>query len=59
MKQKTRSIFSAVVAVTLLLASLISFDGMAQKKSSALKIGTYDSRTVIFAWSRSDLLQLM
>ena len=59
MKQKTRSIFSAVVAVTFLLASLISFEGMSQKKSSAIKIGTYDSRTVIFAWSRSDLLKLI
>ena len=59
MKQKTISIFSAVVAVILLLTSLVSFDGMAQKKSSAIKIGTYDSRTVIFAWSRSDLLKLI
>ncbi len=57
MKQKTISIFSAVVAVTLLLTSLVSSEGMAQKKSSAIKIGTYDSRTVIFAWSRSDLLK--
>ena len=30
---------------------------MAQKKSTAIKIGTYDSRTIIFAWSRTDLLK--
>ncbi|MEI6885412.1 MAG: hypothetical protein WCO02_13055 [Bacteroidota bacterium] len=30
---------------------------MAQKKSAVIKIGTYDSRTIIFAWSRTDLLK--
>ncbi len=57
MKQKTISVYSTVFAVTFLLASLISFEGMSQKKSSVIKIGTYDSRTVIYAWSRSDLLK--
>ena len=57
MRTKNKTILSLVVAVTLLLTSLISFQSLAQKKSSVIKIGTYDSRTVIFAWSRTDLLK--
>ena len=57
MKQKTRLIFPAIVAATLLVMSMTSFQAFAQKKSAVLKIGTYDSRIVTFAWSRTDLLK--
>ncbi|MFZ4705090.1 MAG: hypothetical protein ACOYMF_03680 [Bacteroidales bacterium] len=48
-------------AVKLLLATLIfsllaaiGNPGYAQKKGEVLKIGTYDSRVITFAWSRSE-----
>lgn len=49
-----KSIASVFIAVILLLSTLIPDQGFAQKKSGSIKIGTYDSRIVIFAWSRSD-----
>ena len=57
MKTKTRTIVSIFIAFTLILSAVISFGAYAQKKSGKIKIGTYDSRTIIFAWSRTDLLK--
>ncbi|MCX6287572.1 MAG: hypothetical protein NTY96_10700 [Bacteroidetes bacterium] len=57
MRTNNKSILSAAVIFILILTALISSPALAQKKSPALKIGTYDSRTVIFAWSRTDLLK--
>jgi hypothetical protein len=57
MKQKTKSIFWAAIAFSLIFTALISPQAQAQKKSPVVKIGTYDSRIVIFAWSRTDLLE--
>ncbi len=54
MKQRM-TIFNTIIAgmaVTLLFLS--GNMCMAQKKNAAIKIGTYDSRIVTFAWSRSD-----
>lgn len=58
MRTRTSTIFSAVVAVIIVFAAFVSPHVMAQKRSPAIKIGTYDSRIVIFAWSRTDLLKL-
>jgi len=57
MKTKTRTIVSIFIAFTLILSAVISFGAYAQKKSGKIKIGTYDSRIIIFAWSRTDLLK--
>jgi hypothetical protein len=57
MRTRTSTIFSAVVAVIIVFAAFVSPHVMAQKRSPAIKIGTYDSRIVIFAWSRTDLLK--
>lgn len=55
-KQTTVSI--SVIAV-FILSLMLSTGNMAfaQKTKASIKIGTYDSRTVIFAWSRTDLLK--
>ena len=57
MRTKTKSIASVFFAFVFIVSTLISIQVNAQKKSSAIKIGTYDSRTIIFAWSRTDLLK--
>jgi hypothetical protein len=57
MRTKSRFIVSSVIAIALLAGALISPGAFAQKKSSAIKIGTYDSRIVTFAWSRADYLK--
>jgi hypothetical protein len=56
MKTRTKTIVSAFIAVTLLIV-LISSQAFAQKKTAVIKIGTYDSRIVTFAWSRSDFFK--
>ena len=57
MRLKNSTILQATVAMTILFTALFSPCIMAQKKSSATKIGTYDSRVVTFAWSRSDFFK--
>jgi hypothetical protein len=57
MQTTSKSIVTVLIAFTLLLSAMISAQAVAQKKSAALKIGIYDSRTVIFAWSRADYLK--
>lgn len=57
---KTRNptiLFPLAFALFAMLMSFTSVNALAQKKSSSIKIGTYDSRVVIFAWSRTDLLK--
>ena len=54
MRIKNKSILQVFITCTLLFAAMFSQQATAQKKSSVMKIGTYDSRIVIFAWSRSD-----
>ena len=56
--RKLKSIILIVASAMMVLYSVFnSSPVMAQKKSTAIKIGTYDSRTIIFAWSRTDLLK--
>jgi len=57
MRTKTKSILSVIITITLLICFMIPAGASAQKKSAVIKIGTYDSRTIIFAWSRTDLLK--
>ena len=57
MRTKTKSIVSVIITITLLMCLMIPAGASAQKKSAVIKIGTYDSRTIIFAWSRTDLLK--
>jgi hypothetical protein len=56
--KKTIQISISVIAV-IILCILHSAGNMAfaQKTKGAIKIGTYDSRIVAFAWSRTDYLK--
>jgi hypothetical protein len=57
MKNRSKSNIPVSVAIALLLCTRIPFQAFAQKKSSAMKIGTHDSRIIAFAWSRTDYLR--
>jgi len=57
MRTKSKTILSAAFVVVILLTAFFSPQAFALKKSPTIKIGTYDSRTVIFAWSRADFLK--
>ncbi|MFZ4562580.1 MAG: hypothetical protein ACOYNU_04295 [Bacteroidales bacterium] len=54
MNKRNKYLTFTVVAVFMALTLLIPCSMMAQKKSPVIKIGTYDSRIITFAWSRSD-----
>jgi len=52
----------AFISTMILMAALACFSGMwnsvsAEKKPKTVKIGTYDSRIVVLAYSRSDLFE--
>ncbi|MEI6434606.1 MAG: hypothetical protein WCP32_07165 [Bacteroidota bacterium] len=53
---KTRNTASKITApiIIFLLLATAGTTVFAQKKPAGLKIGTYDSRIITFAWSRSD-----
>jgi hypothetical protein len=57
MRTKSSLITSGFITITLLICFMIPAGAFAQKKSTVIKIGTYDSRTVTFAWSRTDNLK--
>lgn len=57
MRTKGRTILSVCITITLLVCLIIPAGASAQKKSTVIKIGTYDSRLIIFAWSRTDMLK--
>ena len=57
MNKRKKHITFTVVALFMALTLLIPCSMMAQKTSPVLKIGTYDSRIIIFAWSRTDELK--
>ncbi|MFZ4522970.1 MAG: hypothetical protein ACOYNC_14770 [Bacteroidales bacterium] len=52
-----KCILSVVLSAIVLFSAVGPTPVMAQKKQTAVKIGTYDSRIVTFAWSRSELLK--
>jgi hypothetical protein len=53
--KKTVHVTISVISITLLCIIFPAGNPMyAQKSNASLRIGTYDSRIVIFAWSRSD-----
>jgi hypothetical protein len=54
MKVKRGTAFALKGLFFIALTLCLTVSGIAQKKSMTLKIGTYDSRTIIFAYSRSD-----
>ena len=51
-KNYSREIIILILTIMFALCNT----GFAQQKKATIKIGTYDSRTVIFAWSRTDYL---
>jgi hypothetical protein len=55
MNPKTRSIFLAPIAVTIILMALLSPQTQAQGKSKMIKIGVYDSRVIVLVYSRSEM----
>jgi hypothetical protein len=57
MKAKTKTTIHAVIFMTFIFSTLISSSAVAQKKLPVIRIGTYDSRVVTFAWSRTDQLR--
>ena len=57
MKKRTKSILFIAGAIIMAM-NILTISGIyAQKKSQGLKIGTYDSRIVTFAWSRSEFFK--
>lgn len=57
MRTKSKTTLTSFIGLIIILCSVMSFQASAQKKSATLKIGTYDSRLIIFAWSRTDALK--
>ncbi len=57
MRTNNKYIVSALIVIPFLFGVLLSDQAFARKKPAAIKIGTYDSRIIIFAWSRTDLLK--
>jgi len=54
MKKLTNVVYSIILTGILISAGSISSTCAAQKPSTNLKIGTYDSRVVVIAYTRSD-----
>jgi len=54
MNKRSKYFTLTMVAVYMALTLVIPSSMLAQKTSPVLKIGTYDSRIITFAWSRSD-----
>lgn len=57
MRKDNKAIVSFFITITLFICFMIPAGASAQKKSAVIKIGTYDSRTIIFAWSRTENLK--
>lgn len=54
MKKLIQLLISVIAMVAILMLASASNLAFAQKTKAVIKIGTYDSRIVTFAWSRSD-----
>ena len=54
MKTKVTSFYAIIFMVAMLFISIFLNDVFAQSKSVPIKIGTYDSRIVVLAYSRSE-----
>ena len=54
MKRRNHQVLQLITAIFVSWLLFGASKGFAQQKSAAMKIGTYDSRIVTFAWSRSD-----
>ena len=54
MKRRNHQVLQLITAIFVSWLLFGASTGFAQQKSAAMKIGTYDSRIVTFAWSRSD-----
>ncbi|TRZ76096.1 MAG: hypothetical protein D4R97_01330 [Bacteroidetes bacterium] len=54
MKKQVQITISVITVIILSILYPAGNTAFAQKTKAAMKIGTYDSRIVIFAWSRSD-----
>ena len=54
MKKLIQLLISVIAMVAILMLASASNGAIAQKTKAVIKIGTYDSRIVTFAWSRSD-----
>lgn len=54
MKKLIQLLISVIAMVAILMLASASNGAFAQKTKAIIKIGTYDSRIVTFAWSRSD-----
>jgi hypothetical protein len=54
MKKSIQLLISAIAMVAILMLAPSGNGAFAQKTKATMKIGTYDSRIVTFAWSRSD-----
>jgi hypothetical protein len=54
MKHLYKSLKLLLTALIFVIVATIAKPVYAQKKGETLKIGTYDSRVITFAWSRSD-----
>ncbi|MEI6681388.1 MAG: hypothetical protein WCO44_02110 [Bacteroidota bacterium] len=57
MNRKITAIYSIARIVFLAIAMVASAESFAQKKTAAMRIGTFDSRIITFAWSRTDFLK--
>ena len=57
MKKENQGFISIITLIILLTSVLTTSVVFAQKKAPVIKIGTYDSRIVTFAWSRSDFFK--
>ena len=54
MKRINQQVLQIITGIFVSWLLLGASTGFAQQKSATMKIGTYDSRIVTFAWSRSD-----
>ncbi len=54
MKREKKTRFQTLLSVFITLTFSVSATIYAQQKPASIKIGTYDSRIVTFAWSRSE-----
>ena len=57
MSRKLKAMLTISRAIFLVIAILSTGGSFGQKKPAAFRIGTYDSRIITFAWSRTDFLK--
>ncbi len=57
MRKTLYYLISVLALASLMVMIPAGNNAFAQRSKAAIKIGTYDSRTIIFAWSRTDALK--